>query len=482
MNIVSILVAVLFIINMLLAIIVVFIERKDASATWAWVMILFFIPFLGFIFYLFFGQNLTRRRLFNWAGMRKIGIVDIITKQIDQIRDPEFRYYDDNVDPYRDLIYMHLINNDAILTHDNNVQLLMDGQEKFDHVFDDIKQAEDHIHIQYYIFRNDNLGKKLIQELVKKANEGVKVRVMYDELGSRNLSRTHFKTLIAAGGEVAVFFPSRFPLINLRLNYRNHRKLIIIDGQIGYVGGFNIGDEYIGTSKKFGYWRDTHLRIQGNAVDPMQTRYILDWSQASKKANIDYESRYFPMKKNLGNATMQIVSSGPDSEWEQIKNGYIKMIMSAKESIFIQTPYFIPDQSLLDVLRIASLSGKDVRVMIPDKPDHPFVYWATYSHIGELLKTGAKVYIYNKGFIHAKTIVIDRKMNSVGTANIDMRSFKLNFEVNAFIYDQEVSEIVAQSFEKDMLDSTRFTEKMYENRSKWIRAKESVSRLLSPVL
>ncbi len=179
---------------------------------------------------------------------------------------------------------------------------------------------------------------------------------------------------------------------------------------------------------------------------------------------------------------MQLVSSGPDSEWEQIKNGYIKMIMMAKESVYIQTPYFIPDQTLLDALRIAALSGIDVRVMIPNKPDHPFVYWATYSYIGELLKTNASVYVYDEGFIHAKTLVIDRKISSVGTANIDMRSFKLNFEVNAFLYHNETSEQLAQAFEKDMTVSFQLTPELYEQRSNWIRFKESISRLLSPIL
>ncbi|PYZ95130.1 cardiolipin synthase [Salipaludibacillus keqinensis] len=482
MDILSIFLVVLFFFNILFAGIIIFIERRDASATWAWVLILFFIPFLGFVIYLFLGQNLTRSRLFDWAGIKKVGIADIITKQIEQIRNPEFKYHDENVDPYRDLIYMHLINNDAILTKDNKIDVLTDGKEKFDQLIADIKQAQDHIHIQYYIFRNDQLGKKLIDALTERAREGITVRILYDELGSRKLRVKHFKSLIEEGGEVGVFFPSRFALLNFRLNYRNHRKLCIIDGQIGYVGGFNVGDEYIGKSKKFGYWRDTHLRIEGNAVDPMQTRFILDWNQASKPNDIDYEPRYFPMKTNQGNATVQMVSSGPDSEWEQIKNGYMKMIMTAQESIYIQTPYFIPDQSLLDALRVASLTGKDVRIMIPNKPDHPFIYWATLSHIGKLLGSGAKIYIYDKGFIHAKSIVVDRKMNSVGTANIDMRSFKLNFEINAFIYDQETSEILAQAFEKDMLDSTRLTEELYNKRSKWISFKESISRLLSPIL
>ena len=483
MNIFSILLVVLYGLNMVFAAIIIFIERKDASTTWAWLMILFFIPFLGFLVYLFLGQNLTRSRLFDWEGIKKVGIEDLITNQLNQIRDSDFKFDNEIVEEHRDMIYMHLLKNDAVLMEDNNIDLFVDGKKKFKELLSDITAAKNHIHIQYYIFRKDGVGGQIIDALIEKAKQGVSVRVLYDELGSRKLRIKDFAELIAAGGEVGVFFPSRFPLINIRLNYRNHRKLVIIDGQIGYVGGFNVGDEYLGLSKKFGYWRDTHIKISGTAVDPMQTRFIMDWNQASKHHYIHFEDRYFPkQKQSHGDAALQIVSSGPDSEWEQIKNGYIKMIMAAKKSVYIQSPYFIPDKSLLDAVRIAATAGVDVRVMIPNKPDHPFVYWATYSHVGEILKAGAKVYIYEKGFIHAKTIVVDRKICSVGTANIDMRSFKLNFEVNAFIYDKETSEALAHIFEKDSLSSTSLTKEMYDQRPKRIRFKESVSRLLSPIL
>ncbi|AOM82975.1 cardiolipin synthase [Salisediminibacterium beveridgei] len=478
----SVAVMILFIFNFIFAAVIIFIERKDATSTWAWLMILFLVPYLGFIIYLFLGQNLTRRRLFNWEGVQKIGIVDRISEQMIQLKDRSFSFNHENIDRYRDLIYMHLANNDAVLTKGNAIDIFHDGQEKFDQLIEDIRKAKHHIHLQYYIFRNDQLGKQIIHELTLKAKEGLNVRVLYDELGSRKIRRKHFKSITDAGGQVGVFFPSKFPLINIRLNYRNHRKIVVIDGEIGYVGGFNIGDEYLGKSSKFGYWRDTHLRIRGEAVDPMQTRFILDWNQASKSKTIQYDPAYFPDKKHLGNAAVQMVSSGPDSSHEQIKNGYIKLLFEAEKTIYIQTPYFIPDKSLMDAVQIASLSGKDVRIMIPNKPDHPFVYWATFSHIGQALETGARVFIYEGGFIHSKNVVIDEKICSVGTANIDMRSFKLNFEINAFIYDEETSKTVVRDFEIDMEQSVELTLAMYKRRSKYIRFKESISRLLSPVL
>ncbi|WP_413380363.1 cardiolipin synthase [Alkalihalobacillus sp. 1P02AB] len=484
MDIVSTFVIILFITNFIFATILIFIERKDPAATWAWLLVLYFIPFLGFVIYLLLGQNLTRSKLFYWEGIKKIGLESSILEQKEQLQDPKFTFRNEMVEQNRDLIFMHLMNNDALLTKKNHIDIYYDGKEKFNTLFEDIDRATSFIHIQYYIFKNDDLGKKLIKLLTKKAAQGVTVRLLYDDLGSRKLRKKHLAELENAGGEVGVFFPSSFTIINLRLNYRNHRKLVNIDGKIGYLGGFNVGNEYLGKKEKFGYWRDTHLRILGQSVHAIQTRFILDWNQAVKKKAIQYEDRYFPTIDELENENtpMQIVSSGPDSEWEQIKNGYVKMIAQAKDSILIQTPYFIPDQTLFDILKIAALSGVDVKVMIPNKPDHPFVYWATYSYVGELLKAGARIYIYDNGFIHAKTLIIDRSINAVGTANIDMRSFKLNFEVTAFIYDQNTSENLAQMFEEDMKLSFELTQELYDNRSTWIRFKESISRLLSPIL
>jgi cardiolipin synthase len=370
-----------------------------------------------------------------------------------------------------------------VLTKENDVRVYTDGHEKFDNLIKDIGRAQDHIHLQYYILRSDNLGRRVIEALRKKAEEGVVVRLLYDDMGSRKMSKKALQGLEAAGGEVAVFFPKRLPIINLRLNYRNHRKIVVIDGKTSYVGGFNIGDEYLGLSKKFGYWRDTHLRLEGQSVKTAQTRFILDWNQANSRNPIHYEERYFPTLAEPGECSMQIVSSGPDSEWEQIKNGYIKMINSAKHSVYIQTPYFIPDESLMDAIRIASLSGVDVRIMIPSMPDHPFVYWATYSHVGIVLRAGARVYIYNNGFIHAKTIMVDDEISSVGTANIDVRSFRLNFEVNAFIYHAQTTKQLTDTFLYDMeTHSSELTLEAYRQRSLWIRIKEAVSHLLSPIL
>ncbi|MCJ8007644.1 cardiolipin synthase [Lederbergia wuyishanensis] len=484
MTITSIMAALLslfLLLNIVLAGFVVFLERRDAGATWAWLLVLFFVPVAGFVLYLIFGQNLSRKKIFEWKDTNKIGIMEITKYQIELLQKGEFIFNDNRNSQYQDLIYMLLVNDRSVLTQDNHVEIFTDGENKFRSLLSDIKAANDHIHLVYYIIRNDRLGKELLATLTKKANEGVEVKVLYDAMGSRLLPRKFFGPLIEAGGKVSAFFPAILPHLNLQVNYRNHRKLAIIDGEIGYIGGFNIGDEYLGLNKRFGYWRDTHLKISGKAVYAMQTRFILDWNQASS-TKISYEDRLFPELEAIGDTDVQIVSSGPDSEWEQIKYGILKLITSAKKYIYIQTPYFIPDASVLDAIKIAALSGVDVRLMIPNKPDHAFVYWATLSNVGELLKTGAKVYIYEKGFIHAKTMVADGKLATVGTANIDVRSFRLNFEVNAFLYDEVLVRELVNIYKDDMKDSRELTLEEYHNRSLLIRFKESLSRLLSPIL
>jgi len=472
---------ILFILNLTFAVTVIFLERKDASSAWAWILVLFFLPFLGFVLYLLLGRQLRKKHLFRWDGQKDIGIDKLINYQINAIEEDSLELRNQYVEEYKSLIHMNLKTSNSVLTQDNHVQIFTDGAEKFESLIEDISSAKDHIHIQYYIFKLDQLGQRILTVLKRKMKQGVNVRILYDEMGSRGLKKRQFKELIDLGGEVEVFFPSVLPLFNPRLNFRNHRKIVIIDGRIGYIGGFNVGDEYLGLNKKFGYWRDTHLKIEGSSVHPLQTRFLLDWNQASNN-NIDYSEKYFPAIPQKGDVAIQIVSSGPDADWPTIKNGYLKLLMSAKRYIYIQTPYFIPDSSFLNAVEVAILSGIDVRIMIPNKPDHMFVYWATYSYVGELLKAGAKVYIYEKGFIHAKMIVIDDEASTVGTANIDVRSFSLNFEVNAFIYNRTISHELAEIFERDIFDCSELTLEQYNNRSNTIKFKESVSRLLTPIL
>lgn len=470
------------VINFALAFTIIFLERKNASSTWAWLMVLFFIPILGFLLYLLFGKRLSRH-IFTWDTKSRLGVEKQVQRQLEILDQDKFTYKQGVLKEYKKLFYLHLKHNDAIYTQNNQVTLFTDGTEKFSALIHDLEQAKDHIHLLYYIIRHDHLGTKIANVLIKKAKEGVEIRLLYDDMGSRSLSRSFIRRMENANIQVGAFFPPKIPKINFKVNFRNHRKLAIIDGDIGYIGGFNIGDEYLGKSEKFGYWRDTHLRVFGDAVKTMQTRFILDWNQASRH-HIVYDERYFigAPSEQTGDVGIQIVSSGPDQDWEQIKYGYIKLILAAKEYVYIQTPYFIPDESLMDALRIAALSGVKIKIMIPNKPDHMFVYWATLSNVGELLHEGAEIYLYQNGFLHAKTIVVDGKLSSVGTANIDVRSFRLNFEVNAFLYDVDIARRLEEVFNEDILKSTQMTQRLYEQRSLGIKFKESISRLISPIL
>lgn len=471
-----------FALNLLFAFTIIFMERRSAGSIWAWLLVLVFIPILGFIVYLLFGRQIQRKRLFFLDKKEQIGLELIVKEQLEAIKHDDFSKGNQQIVKFKDMVQMLLYNNAAFLTTDNSVTIYNDGNEKFDALINDIRNAKDYVHIQYYIFRHDDLGKKILDLLEKKLEEGVEVKMLYDDMGSRRLSIKDFKSFHEKGGSVEAFFPSKLPLINLRMNNRNHRKIVVIDGEIGYVGGFNVGNEYLGLSKKFGYWRDTHLRIVGDAVNALQLRFILDWNAQARRDTIHYEDRYFPDVQNAGTTGIQIASSGPDESWEQIKYGYLKMISAAKKSIHIQSPYFVPDQAFLDALKIAALGGVDVNIMIPCKPDHPFVYWATYKNVSTMLEAGVNVYTYDKGFLHSKMVVIDDEVASVGTANMDHRSFTLNFEVNAFMYDPELSKALREAFEKDLEDSSKLTQEIYNQRSTWIKIKEAIGQLLSPIL
>ncbi|WP_258171440.1 cardiolipin synthase [Paenibacillus sp. R14(2021)] len=459
-----------------------FMERRNVGVTWAWLMVLLFLPAVGFVVYLVLGQNLSKKKLYKLNKRTKETMAALIEQQRREFRDHQIVFNDDAAENYADLIYMNLTSGFALYTQNNNVAIFTNGPDKFASLLDDIEHASHHIHLMYYMVHNDKIGNKLIDALTVKAKQGVKVRFLVDDIGSSALSRDFFQPLLQAGGEVAYFFPSKIPYLNIRVNYRNHRKLAVIDGQIGYIGGFNVGDEYMGRNARFGFWRDTHLRITGYAVLQMQAHYMMDWNLASHSPMSREVLGLYPPTANCGTTGIQIVSSGPNQTTEQIKNAYIKMIFSAKKSIYLQTPYFIPDESLLNAIKLAVLSGIDVRIMLPSKPDHKMVYWATFSYLGELLADGMKCYLYEKGFLHAKSMVVDGHIASVGTANVDIRSFKLNFEVNAILYDTETAERLQRIFEDDMLDCTELTYEDYKQRSMLERFRESCVRLLSPIL
>ncbi len=468
-------------VNLLLSSVVILLERKNPTAALAWLFFLNLFPGLGFFFYILLAQNISKRKIFKYTSEEERLYVKFLKQQRRSIQNNTYDFHSGDVAEHKDMILFHNRLSDSILSQNNDVTIYSNGNDKFDQLFKDIESASHHIHLLYYIFKNDRLGNKLMDLLVKRAEEGIEVRLLIDAMGGRSLRKSQIRRMEEHGVHVAFFFPSRFKYFNLKGNYRNHRKLAIIDGRIGYIGGLNVGDEYLGRKKRFGFWRDTHLRVIGDSVLSMQIRFILDWRNASKHS-IYLDMDYLITQPNTPKTTMQIVASGPDSINEQIKQGYLQMIHKAKEYIYIQTPYFIPDESLTEGLKIAAASGVDVRIMIPNKPDHPFVYWATHSYCGDLIPYGVKIYTYEKGFLHAKTIVVDNIIGSVGTCNFDIRSFRLNFEVNAFMYDRRKCIELRKLFEDDLLVSHQLTLSKYKNRSFMIKTKESISRLFSPVL
>ena len=448
------------IVNYFLIAYVIFVQRRNTAATWAWIVAMAFLPIFGFILYLMGGQDSRKQRVF-------------IQK-----------YNDDSLihNVYRG---MALGADEGDTTHDNQITLFYDGKTKFDALLEDIANAREYIYIQYYIFRGDEIGRKLVEKLAERAMDGLDVRLLADGTGCYFTPKDTFKPLINAQGKLGLFLP---PFL-MRMNYRNHRKLAIIDGEIAYLGGSNIGKEYLGMSERFGSWRDSHMRLTGGAVDPLILRFIMDWNFSVKNKNDRLEvnsKRFKPLSGQAPSPTdgssVQILSSGPDTTDPHILHGFCSMIMNAKKSIYIQTPYFVPDDALFTCLRIAALRGVDVRIMYPGKPDHPFVYWASSSYMGELMCAGAKGYEYTEGFIHCKTIMVDSQICAIGTANMDVRSFKINFETHAFITDARATLELEEAFVADMDYCRELTLEAYNKRRRIIKVRESISRLFSPLL
>ena len=471
----------LLIINCILSIVIIFFQRKNPTSVWTWLLILYFVPVVGFVFYLLLGEDMHKRKMFRTKELED-RIHEAIRSQVASIQTKELQEEFPQLKKYSDLIYYNLESAGSILTDNNRIKIFTDGNQKFDTLLEDMKNAEKFIHIQYYIIKNDVLFTRIKEVLKEKAKEGVEVRVLCDGMGGRFVSRKCWQELRACGIRTAVFFPPLLGWVHLRMNYRNHRKIAVIDGKVGYVGGFNIGKEYIGLDEKFGYWRDTHLRIEGAAVSGLQLRFILDWNYAARE-NLFNESKYFAViKERIGSSDVQIVSSGPDSKLQNVRNNYLNLIHKAERSIYIQTPYFVPDEAVYHALIMAIYSGVEVNIMIPCMPDHPFVYWATYSYIGDMVMAGAKCYVYNNGFLHTKGLIVDEEVYCYGTANMDNRSFRLNFEVNATVYDKKEAEKMVDIFKKDLEVCTQITRNKYASRGLWIRFREQVSRLLSPLL
>lgn len=455
-------------------------EKREPEKALAWITVIALLPVVGVFLYFIFGRNRRKEKIFNRKELHDLEQLDrMCLRQLTDISNPDLLHHRSVADN-RDIITLLLNSNKAPLTMHNRLKVLHNGKETFSDLLDSLRRAEKFIHMEYYIFENDRVGRKVARILMDKARSGVAVRLIYDDVGSWGLSPRFVYKLRKAGVETGKFMPVVFPWLTSGVNYRNHRKIVVVDGKRAYTGGINIAERYL-RGTRLGRWRDTHLRIEGDAVGMLQAIFVTDWYFVSGKRLFD-TALYFPPAKVDAVTPMQIASSGPDSDWASIMQAFFAAIGKARRYIYICSPYFLPNQAVLTAMKVAALSGIDVRVIIPSRSDSKVVYWATRSYIPELLEAGIKVFLYRKGFIHAKVIIIDGEFCSVGTANMDIRSFEDNFEVSAIIYDRATARILEEQFREDMADSVEITAEMWDRRSSLHAAYEALARLLSPLL
>ncbi len=459
---------------------VMVLENRSPLKSLSWILVLFLMPGIGIVLYVFFGQNLRKEKIIRRKGLKNHDYITSVahaqTKDLylsDWLKNPYIKEKEQ-------LIQLQLNNSNAVITKGNQVTLLNSGEAKFDDLIVELKKAKHFIHLQYYIFSIDVIGNTITDILKEKAKEGVEVRMIVDDVGSWELKSDYFEDLRKAGIQIFSFLQVRFPVFTSKVNYRNHRKIVVIDGFVGFMGGINVADRYITGDPSYGIWRDTHIKIEGDAVNSLQTIFLIDWYFVSQVELSD--EKYFPIKEAKGNKMVQVSASGPDTDWAGIMMGIFKIITTAKKYVYIATPYFMPSEAVLLALKTAAMGGVDVRIIIPEKSDAYITKLSSMSYIKEMMQANVKFYFYQKGFIHSKTIVSDDIVSSVGSANMDFRSFEQNFEVTSFIYDEEFAKQLKDAFINDFADSNRVILTEWIKRPLKQKTKESLARLLSPLL
>ena len=472
------LVLILLIFTFQVATILVLEYRRPASAM-AWLFILFLFPIVGFVLYYFLAREYQRRRKVRKRakidGQRRAEILQksSVVSAPAEMPHPLFA---------QEERLFRLLRKAAAapITRRNRTQVLTNAEQAYEHMLAAIRGARHHIHFATYILRDDDTGRLFRDELIRKAREGVQIRLLYDGIGSYKLTRRFLEPLRQAGGETACFFPLRPSFMKKRMNYRNHRKILVTDGRIGFVGGINVGDEYLGRDPRLGFWRDTHLRLEGDAVYGLQEVFLRDWEMATRRHLDDPE--FFPPHSCDGSEVVQIVAGGPDRRDSAIHDTLYALITSARERVWITTPYFIPDSSMVMALKHAAMSGLDVRVIVPLVSDTRLVQAATLSYVDQLLSYGVRFWQYERGFVHAKVVIIDRVMASVGTANMDIRSFFNNFELNAYLFDRARIDDLERDFLQDLKDSREIELSAFRKRPRTVKAGQALARMLSPLL
>ena len=462
-----------FILTVILGTILVIItENRNPVKTLAWCMVLVFMPFIGFILYILFGMDNRHRRLIRKEDYDRLkGMTEIMQKDDIVSEIP---------DRHKPLVTMLSKANGAYPLSGNNVEIMTDFTTMSDRLVRDIESARYHINILFFKFEDDQVGNKIADALIRKSKEGVQVRLIYDEAGNMMVPRRFYRRLRKHGIQVRGFIRIFLPILSRDYNSRNHRKVVVIDGRVGYMGGMNIAQRYA-EGLKWGIWRDTHMRITGPAVSELQTSFLTDW-KFTKGDEPDLAPMY-PYNPPCGNTLMQIVTGGPMDKWNVMMQAYMTAIASARHHAYLQSPYFIPPEPIMKTLQNAALSGVDVRVMIPYRGDKGVLPpWASRSYFKEALNAGIRIYLYRKGYMHAKTMTIDDSLVTIGSTNIDFRGFEQDFEINAFMYDESMARQQRDIFLEDLKDAELIDPLEWDKRPLLDKAKESAARIFSQVL
>jgi len=478
--IIKLIVVITYFAGIIYVVIATILENRNPVKTISWVVVLVLLPIIGFIFYMFFGQNFRKEKIIARKGLKNHDrISSIANKQANRFSEVEI-LQDSLLEEKRHLITLLLNSSNAVVTMGNRVNILQNGDSTFTAIISAIKNAKSFIHLEYYIFTDDKIGRQIIELLKQKVKERVEVRMIVDDVGSWELKTPFYREMWRARIEIYSFLTVHFPNLTSKINYRNHRKIIVVDGKIGFIGGLNIADRYITGNEEVGIWRDTHLQIEGDAVNSLQTVFSIDWYFVSHEELND--KKYFPYKKPLGDKVVQIVPSSPDSDWPEIMMGLFHAITSSKKSVYIATPYLVPTEGVLLAIKTAALGGIDVKVILPQKGDGVITSFSTHSYLRELMEAGVKIYFYKKGFLHSKVLIIDDYVSIIGSANMDFRSLEQNFEITAFIYDENTAKELKESFEEDLSNSHQVTLEEWNNRTKMDKVKESFARVISPLM
>jgi cardiolipin synthase len=459
-------------------------DNREPTSTMTWIAVIILLPVIGLIIYLLIGRNW--RKISKKRRIVKQELTKYLVNSISAI----VRREKENIDhllskeEYKDkskLLNLLKNNSNSVLTSSNKIEVLQSGEEKFQKLIEDIEQAEKFIHLEYYIWKNDKMVRKINSLLIKKAKQGIEVRIIYDSFGSFYFNRFIRRKLRKNGIKIYPYFNFLSPFKFHTLNYRNHRKIAIIDGRVAYTGGMNMAKEYIDGGRRFKKWRDTHLRIRGDAVEILEGIFAISWYNTTKEKI--FHSKYFTIGKKFNEKTpLHVTTSGPDSRWDSIRQLYFTLIATAQKRVYIQTPYFIPDPSVQMALKVAALSGIDVRIMMAGVPDKWLPFWAAHTYYEELLNAGVKIYLYKDGFLHSKTVMADDSVCSIGTANMDVRSFELLYELNTIIYDKNISERLKHDFLEDMKVCEEITLERINKENVLVKFRNSLARLFAPLL